>query len=96
MGRVNLKLSNVRLPLNVQEWNDNGITLTLPDMQISAATQAQIEIQVPGSNTAETLSIQLQPQPTVLVHNASVMVNSPALAGETAPPAPQSERLAGN
>lgn len=94
-GKVNLLVSNVRLPLNVLEWNQNGVTVTLPDMQVNAATQAQIEIQVPGSNTAETVAIQLQPRPAVLIHNAPVVVNPPAPEVDMAPQPPQSP-LAGN
>ena len=80
-GKVNLVLSNVRLPLNVLQWNQNGVTVTLPDMQINAATPAQIEIQVPGSNAPETVAIQLQARPAVVIDNAPVVVTPPALAG---------------
>ena len=96
MGQVNLILSGVRLPLTVLDWNENGVTLTLPDMQITTATQAQLEIKLPGSNTAETLSIQLQPRPTVLIHGAPVIVTPPAPAEAMAPTAPQPEQLVDN
>jgi hypothetical protein len=67
VGEVYLVLSGVRLPLPIKDWNETGVTVALPDMQISGATQAQLEITAPGSNTPEILSIQLQPRPAVLV-----------------------------
>jgi hypothetical protein len=65
-GQVNLVLNGVRLPLNVLGWDEAGVTVTLPEMQITSPAQAQLEIVRPGSN-AETLSIQLQPRPAILV-----------------------------
>lgn len=67
MGTANLVLSGVRLPLMIKDWNETGVTMTLPDMQINQATQAQLEIVVPGANTPELLTIQLQPRPAVLI-----------------------------
>ena len=64
---MNLVLSGVRLPLEIVDWTEAGVTVTLPDMQITQATPAQLEIKVPGSNTPESLSIQLQPRPAVLI-----------------------------
>ncbi len=65
------------MPLNVLDWNETGVTVTLPEMQITSATSAQLEIVRPGSN-AETIAIQLQPQAAVLIHNAPVIVTPPA------------------
>lgn len=97
MGQVNLVLNNVRLPLNVLDWNESGITVTLPEMQITSATQAQIEIKRPGSSTAENLSIQLEPRPTVLVlETPSVIVAPPAPNQAEGAPAQPEGQLADN
>lgn len=67
IGDVTLVVNGVRLPLTIVDWNDAGVTVELPDMQISQAMSAQIEVRVPGSNAPESLAIQLQPRPAVLI-----------------------------
>lgn len=91
MGEVNLVLGEVRLPLTIVEWNETGVTLVLPDMQITSATEAQIEIQSAGSGSAETISIQLEPQPSVLIVEPSADVVPPPPAAATTEELPMGE-----
>lgn len=82
-GAVYLLLDGLRLPLIVEEWAAEGITVTLPSMQLNSAKQVKIEIVRSGA-AAETIDVVLNPPPKVIVKDQPVVV--------TAPPAPVAAR----
>lgn len=86
-GMVYLVIGNVKLPMLAESWDESGITLTLPNVQITSAQQVKIEIAPANNGQVAALDITLNPTPKVIVLDQPVVV--PTQTAEVAPDAPE-------
>jgi len=66
-GRVDLVLPQMKLPLAIGAWTTQGVSVTLPEMALTSALPAQIQVLVPGRRTPEMIGITLMPRPQVVL-----------------------------
>jgi hypothetical protein len=86
-GMVYLVIGDVKLPMLPESWDESGITLTLPNVQITSAQQVKIEIAPANNGQVASLDITLNPIPKVIVLDRPVVV--PTQTAEVAPDAPE-------
>jgi hypothetical protein len=73
-GEVYLNINNVKLPLVVEQWTDNGITLTLPAVKLTQAQSATIDVVAKNGKT-DSIAITLNPQAKLVVNNQQKPAN---------------------
>ena len=86
-GMAYLVIGNVKLPMLPESWDESGITLTLPNVQITSAQQVKIEIAPANNGQVASLDITLNPIPKVIVLDKPVVL--PTQTAEVAPDAPE-------
>lgn len=85
-GKVYLVLGAVKLPIMVEQWDETGITLTLPNVQIDSNQVVKIEIAPANNGQVASLDITLNPAPKVIVLDQPLTI--PAQTADVAPDAP--------
>jgi hypothetical protein len=86
MGAVYLVINGIKLPMVVEQWNESGITLTLPVMQLTAAQQVKLEIVKADNTQLASMDVTLNPTPKVIVLDQPTVV--PSQTADVAPDAP--------
>lgn len=81
-GHVFLVLNEVKLPAKIENWNPNGVTITLPPMAVKQPTPSRLDVILPQGKIARRIKILLTPPSPVVLHNRGIASPQP-----TAPPA---------
>ncbi len=67
-GHVFLVLNEVKLPAKIENWNPNGVTITLPPMAVKQPTPSRLDIILPQGQVARRIKILLTPPSPVVLH----------------------------
>ncbi|MFV2068185.1 MAG: hypothetical protein ACC645_14530 [Pirellulales bacterium] len=67
-GQVFLVLHDVKLPVRIDDWQDNGVTITLPPMAVKQPTPARIDVVMPHGSEGNKVKILLVPPARLVLH----------------------------
>ena len=67
-GQVFLVLHDVKLPVRIDDWQENGVTITLPPMAVKEPTPARIDVVLPHGGEGNKVKILLVPPARVVLH----------------------------
>jgi len=67
-GDVFLVFQNIKLPVTIVAWNNNGVTITLPPMAIKDPLQLRLDIVLPDGKLAHQQKIRVTAPASVILH----------------------------
>ena len=88
-GHVFLVFENVKLPAQIDDWNPNGVTITLPPMAVKQPTPARIDVLLPQGQAMQQVKILLTPPAPLVLHAsapASPLPTGPMASAPNGPP----------
>ncbi|MCA9216673.1 MAG: hypothetical protein KDB27_26570 [Planctomycetales bacterium] len=87
-GSVFLVFGNIKLPVQVMNWSNDSVTITLPPMSVRHPIQVRLDVVLPHGQLGLQRSFMLTKPADVVLHPAgprSPLPTSSALLQQTAP-----------